>query len=84
MFDVSDPSFYVDGDLNLVPQQDVLYSGPVLFIHGLSTHANDTAQVDISGLPLQSKNTLRVSKQNNSVNKNYLSLSGPVFILHQS
>ncbi|XP_028263750.1 cadherin-13 [Parambassis ranga] len=59
MFDVSDPSFYVDGDLKLVPQQDVLYSGPVLFIHGLSTHANDTAQVDISGLRVQSTNALR-------------------------
>ncbi|XP_044049679.1 cadherin-13 [Siniperca chuatsi] len=54
-FKVSDASFHVDGDLNLVPQRDVLYSGPVLFIHGLSAHADDMAQVEVTGLP----NTLR-------------------------
>lgn len=59
-FDVSDPSFYVDADLNLAPQRDVVDSQPVLFIHGVSAHADDIAQVEITGLPLQ-VNTLRVS-----------------------
>ncbi|XP_041852629.1 cadherin-13 isoform X1 [Melanotaenia boesemani] len=58
-FDVSDPSFRVDGDLNLVPQQDAVSSGPVLFIHGVSAHADDMAQVDVTALPLQSAHTLR-------------------------
>nr|XP_019935026.1 PREDICTED: cadherin-13 isoform X1 [Paralichthys olivaceus] len=58
-FEVSDPSFQVDGDLNLVPHQDVPYSGPVLFIHGVSAHADDVAEVEISGLPVQSLHTLR-------------------------
>uniref|UniRef100_A0A3B4Z3T2 Cadherin-13 n=1 Tax=Stegastes partitus TaxID=144197 RepID=A0A3B4Z3T2_9TELE len=53
-FDVSDPSFGVDGDLNLVPRQDVAYSAPVLFVHGVSAHADDMAQVDVTGLPLPS------------------------------
>ena len=60
-FEVSDPSFQVDEDLNLVPHQDVPYSGPVLFIHGVSAHADDVAQVEISGLPVESLHTLRVS-----------------------
>ncbi|XP_008296339.1 cadherin-13-like, partial [Stegastes partitus] len=58
-FDVSDPSFGVDGDLNLVPRQDVAYSAPVLFVHGVSAHADDMAQVDVTGLPLPSAHTLR-------------------------
>lgn len=58
-FDVSDPSFRVDRGLNLVPQRDVPYSEPVLFIHGVSAHADDTAQVDVSGLPSPSTHTLR-------------------------
>uniref|UniRef100_A0A3Q1FQN5 Cadherin-13 n=1 Tax=Acanthochromis polyacanthus TaxID=80966 RepID=A0A3Q1FQN5_9TELE len=58
-FDVSDPSFLVDGDLNLVPRQDVRYSGPVLFVHGVSAHADDMAQVDVTGLPLPSAHALR-------------------------
>uniref|UniRef100_A0AAQ4QE09 Cadherin-13 n=1 Tax=Gasterosteus aculeatus aculeatus TaxID=481459 RepID=A0AAQ4QE09_GASAC len=58
-FEVSDPSFFVDGDLNLVPRQDVLRSQPVLSIHGLSAHADDTAQVEVTGLPAQSPHTLR-------------------------
>lgn len=61
-FEVSDPSFFVDGDLNLVPRQDVLRSQPVLSIHGLSAHADDTAQVEVTGLPAQSPHTLRVSR----------------------
>lgn len=61
-FEVSDPSFHVDGDLNLVPQRDGPYSSPVLFIHGLSTHADDMAQVEVAGLPVQSPHTLRVSR----------------------
>uniref|UniRef100_A0AAQ5XPQ8 Cadherin-13 n=2 Tax=Amphiprion ocellaris TaxID=80972 RepID=A0AAQ5XPQ8_AMPOC len=58
-FDVSDPSFLVDGDLNLVPRQDVRYSAPVLFVHGVSAHADDIAQVDVTGLPLPSAHALR-------------------------
>ncbi|TNN85011.1 Cadherin-13 [Liparis tanakae] len=58
-FEVSDPAFYVDRDLNLVPRRDVLHSRPVLFIHGLSAHADDTAQVELTGLALQSTHTLR-------------------------
>ncbi len=61
-FEVSDPSFHVDEDLNLVPQRDVLYSRPVLFIHGLSAHADDMAQVEVTGLPVQSARALRVSR----------------------
>lgn len=57
-FEVSDPTFQVDGDLNVVPHEDVLYSGPVLFIHGTSAHADDMAEVEITGQP----NTLRVSR----------------------
>uniref|UniRef100_UPI003AAB2B80 cadherin-2-like n=1 Tax=Centroberyx gerrardi TaxID=166262 RepID=UPI003AAB2B80 len=57
-FEVSDPSFHVDGDLNLVPRRDVLRSGPLMFIHGLSAHADDMAQVDVAGLPVQSPHTL--------------------------
>jgi len=60
-FEVSDPAFYVDRDLNLVPRHDVLHSRPVLFIHGLSAHADDMAQVEVTGLALQSTHTLRVS-----------------------
>ncbi|KAF3689104.1 Cadherin-13 Precursor [Channa argus] len=59
MFEVSDPGFHVDGDLNLVPYQDILFSGPVLFIHGFNAHADDMAQVEFTGLPIQSSHTLR-------------------------
>ncbi|XP_035765817.1 cadherin-13 [Neolamprologus brichardi] len=48
-FGVSDPGFHVDGDLNLVPLRDLPRSEPVLFIHGVSAHADDLAQVDIIG-----------------------------------
>uniref|UniRef100_UPI0037E882AF cadherin-13 n=1 Tax=Semicossyphus pulcher TaxID=241346 RepID=UPI0037E882AF len=58
-FEVSDPSFYVDRDLNLVPQREILHSSPVLFIHGLSAHADDMAQVEVTGLPVQPPHTLR-------------------------
>ncbi|XP_037539093.1 cadherin-13 [Nematolebias whitei] len=58
-FDVSDPRFHVDEDLNLVPLQDVVYSGPVLLIHGFNAHTDDLAQVDVSELPGQSAYTLR-------------------------
>lgn len=61
-FEVSDPSFHVDRDLNLVLQREVSSSSPVLFIHGLSTHADDMAQVEVTGLPLQSPHKLRVSR----------------------
>ncbi|XP_047209755.1 cadherin-13 [Girardinichthys multiradiatus] len=58
-FEVSDPSFLVDGDLNLVPHQNVKFCGPALLVHGFGAHADDVAQVDVSGLPVQSENTLR-------------------------
>ncbi|KAI3370827.1 hypothetical protein L3Q82_007353 [Scortum barcoo] len=58
-FEVSDPDFHVDRALKLVPLRDVPYSRPVLFIHGLSAHADDTAQVEVTGLPAQSPHTLR-------------------------
>ncbi|XP_039665457.1 cadherin-13 isoform X4 [Perca fluviatilis] len=58
-FEVSDPNFLVDGDLNLVPQRDVPSSQPVLFIHGLSAHADDMAQVEITRLPVQMPHILR-------------------------
>ncbi|KAM9376844.1 cadherin-13 [Pholidichthys leucotaenia] len=57
-FDVSDPRFHIDGDLNLVPRRDVRYCEPALFIHGVSAHADDLAQVDITGLPVQSGQTV--------------------------
>lgn len=60
-FEVSDPGFHVDGDLNLVSQQDDPYRSPVLLIHGLSAHADDRAQVEVVGLPVSSPHTLRVS-----------------------
>uniref|UniRef100_A0A3Q4HIE1 Cadherin 13, H-cadherin (heart) n=1 Tax=Neolamprologus brichardi TaxID=32507 RepID=A0A3Q4HIE1_NEOBR len=70
-FGVSDPGFHVDGDLNLVPLRDLPRSEPVLFIHGVSAHADDLAQVDIIGtrgrsdivgqkLPYRSKRSLLV------------------------
>lgn len=61
-FQVSDPGFEVDGDLKLVPLQNVPYSPPVLFIHGTSPHADDVAQLDVTGLP-ESQHTLRVSRE---------------------
>ncbi|KAL7871114.1 hypothetical protein SRHO_G00086110, partial [Serrasalmus rhombeus] len=48
-FEVSHPDFVIDEDLNLVPRRDVMDSGTVIFIHGLSEHADDMAQVDILG-----------------------------------
>ncbi|KAM9815116.1 cadherin-13 isoform 1-T1 [Syngnathus typhle] len=59
-FEVSVTKFHVDGDLNLVPLQDVTYSGTVMFIHGQSAHADDIAQVDITGLPLESAHILKL------------------------
>ncbi|KAL2093096.1 hypothetical protein ACEWY4_010408 [Coilia grayii] len=58
-FEVSNPDFLVDGDLRLVAQRDVLNSGQVLFIHGLSQHADDMAQVDVVGAPARSSHSLR-------------------------
>lgn len=58
-FEVSDPRFHVDGDLNLVPHRDVQSTSPVLFIHGTSTHADDVA--DVGGWPADSAYTLRVT-----------------------
>ena len=58
-FEVSNPDFLIDENLNLVPQRNVLNSGAVLFIHGLNQHADDMAQVDVLGAPARSP--LRVS-----------------------
>ncbi|KAL2093108.1 hypothetical protein ACEWY4_010420 [Coilia grayii] len=58
-FEVSNPDFLVDGDLRLVAQRDVRNSGQVLFIHGLSQHADDMAQVDVVGAPARSSHSLR-------------------------
>lgn len=61
-FEVSDPSFHIDGELNLVLMQDVLHGSPVLFIHGLGAHADDVAQVEIMGASGQSLHTLKVGR----------------------
>ncbi|XP_031420773.1 cadherin-13 [Clupea harengus] len=53
-FEVSNPDFLIDENLNLVPQRNVLNSGAVLFIHGLNQHADDMAQVDVLGAPARS------------------------------
>ncbi|GAA6101886.1 cadherin-13 [Tachysurus ichikawai] len=58
-FDVSHPDFLIDEDLYLVPRRDVVDCGTVIFIHWLSDRADDTAQVDIIGVPSQSARTLR-------------------------
>lgn len=60
-FEVSDPRFHVDADLNLVPHRDIQRTSPVLFIHGTSAHADDVADVDVGGWPADSAHTLRVS-----------------------
>lgn len=59
-FEVSDPSFHVDGDLNLVVLRDVLSASPVLFIRGFSARADDVARVEILGTALQPPHTLKV------------------------
>ncbi|KAI5623885.1 cadherin-13 isoform X1, partial [Silurus asotus] len=58
-FEVSNPDFMIDQDMNLAPRRDVADSGTVIFIHWHSGHADDTAQVDIIGAPSQSTHTLR-------------------------
>ncbi|KAK2847949.1 hypothetical protein Q7C36_009631 [Tachysurus vachellii] len=58
-FEVSHPDFLIDEDLYLVPRRDVVDSGTVIFIHWLSDRADDTARVDIIGVPSQSARTLR-------------------------
>ncbi|XP_035275824.1 cadherin-13 isoform X1 [Anguilla anguilla] len=58
-FEVSHPAFAVDEERKLVPRGDVASSGTVLFIHGWNAHADDMAQVDITGAPTQAPQTLR-------------------------
>ncbi|XP_048113752.1 cadherin-13 [Alosa alosa] len=58
-FEVSNPDFLIDENLNLVAQGDVVSSGAVLFIHGLSPHADDMAQVDVVGAPAWSPHTTK-------------------------
>ncbi|KAI7802451.1 putative cadherin-13 [Triplophysa rosa] len=58
-FEVSNPDFLLDENLNLVPRRDVIDSGDVMFIHGVNKHADDMAQVTIRGAPPRSPQTLR-------------------------
>lgn len=58
-FRLSDPSFTVDNDLNVVPVTDLPYTGRVILIHGVSAHADDTALVDILERPIQLPRTMR-------------------------
>lgn len=60
-FEVSNPDFLLDENLNLVPRRDVIDSGDVMFIHGVNRQADDMAQVTIRGAPPRSPQTLRVS-----------------------
>lgn len=51
-FEVSNPAFLVNEELNLAPRKDVRqFPGPVIFIHAISAHADDVAEVDITKLP---------------------------------
>nr|XP_020458662.1 cadherin-13 isoform X2 [Monopterus albus] len=66
-FEVSDPNFHVDRNLNLAPHRDTMNSAAVLFIRGVSAHADDMAQVDFRDilglghtLPYRSKRSLLV------------------------
>lgn len=60
-FEVSNPNFLIDENLNLVPRRDVIDSGDVMFVHGVNVHVDDMAQVTIMGAPSRSPQTLRVS-----------------------
>ncbi|XP_028814636.1 cadherin-13 isoform X1 [Denticeps clupeoides] len=66
-FEVSNPDFLVNKDRTLVAQRDITESEAVLFIHGLSAHADDMAQVDISGAPIRPPHTLREMQGLNQV-----------------
>lgn len=59
-FEVSDPSFHVDGDLNLVLLRHVPRASPVLFIRGFGARADDVARVEIMGVTVQPPQTLKV------------------------
>lgn len=58
-FRLSDPSFTVNEDLNVVPVVDLPYTGRVILIHGVSAHADDTALVDVLERPIQLPRTMR-------------------------
>uniref|UniRef100_A0A8C1XSY6 Cadherin-13 n=1 Tax=Cyprinus carpio TaxID=7962 RepID=A0A8C1XSY6_CYPCA len=58
-FEVSNPDFLIDKNLNLVPRRDVIDSGDVMFVHGVNVHVDDMAQVTIMGAPSRSPQTLR-------------------------
>lgn len=60
-FEVSNPNFLIDENLNLVPRKDVIDSGDVMFVHGVNVNVDDMAQVTIMGAPSRSPQTLRVS-----------------------
>uniref|UniRef100_H3CTS3 Cadherin-13 n=2 Tax=Tetraodon nigroviridis TaxID=99883 RepID=H3CTS3_TETNG len=68
-FEVSDPSFQVDENLNLVLLQDVLNTSPGLFIRGFGAHADDVAQVKIMGAAVQPPHTLKLFKAKSSCPK---------------
>lgn len=61
-FEVSDPSFYVDRDLNLVLLRDTPSASLVLFIRGFSALADDVARVEIMGVADQPPHTLKVGR----------------------
>lgn len=58
-FEVSNPTFLIDENLNLVPRKDVIDSGDVMFVHGVNVNVDDMAQVTIMGAPSRSPQTLR-------------------------
>ncbi|ROL43390.1 Cadherin-13 [Anabarilius grahami] len=58
-FEVSNPNFLIDENLNLVPRKDVIDSGDVMFVHGVNVHVDEMAQVTIMGAPSRSPQTLR-------------------------
>ncbi|XP_073706295.1 cadherin-13 [Garra rufa] len=58
-FEVSNPDFLIDENLNLVARRDVIDSGDVMFVHGVNVHVDDMAQVTIMGAPSRSPQTLR-------------------------
>ncbi|TSK38477.1 Cadherin-13 [Bagarius yarrelli] len=58
-FEVSHPDFLIDKNLTLVPRRDVVDTGAAIFIHWISDHADDTAQVDVIGAPSQTTHKLR-------------------------
>lgn len=59
-FEVSNPNFLLDENLNLFPRRDLIDSGDFMFVHGVNIHVDDMAQITIIGAPSRSPQTLRV------------------------